>query len=79
MSERFWSLACQYRSMYLALLNLCFILMGLSALAYPFLETGSGSKAITQINFIILGVLATAAGFMYWRCRETREPVVVEE
>lgn len=79
MFDRFWSLACQYRAIYLAVLNILFILIALSALAYPFLEEGSASQTITQINFLLLGLLAIVVGFMYWRCDESQEPILNED
>lgn len=79
MFDRFWSLACRYRSIYVAFLVIVLIMMALSALAYPFLEPSSASRAITQVNFVLLGFLATAVGFMYWRCSESEEPVETED
>lgn len=79
MFDRFWSLACRYQPIYVALLVIILILLILSVLAYPFLERGSASQAITQVNFVLLGLFAMVVGFMYWRCRESVEPVVTED
>lgn len=74
MFERFWRLACQFTPVFLVVLATVTTLFVLSAAAYPFLEPGSSSQAISQINLIVLGALAALSGFMYWRCRGYRPP-----
>jgi len=68
--DRFWHLACSATPALIYLVALIVLLLLLTLITLLFGTPGTGYYAIAQIN-LVLGVgTATAAGYVFYRCKQ---------
>ncbi|WP_121743491.1 hypothetical protein [Natronorubrum halophilum] len=71
-SDRFWKTVCQYRSAVVLLLGIEAVLLVLLVIALWLQPTGSGTRTVLAVDFVLVGTGFLAAGYVLSRCRQRR-------
>lgn len=66
--EAFWDVACDFRQHIWLGVKFCLFLFVLGVVSVVLAEPGSASAFLAQVNLVLILLLGTVAGGMYWVC-----------